>query len=113
MSDEGELGRDKREQELQESRQKRDRDAKMATKWQDLLESYCREQKLEKPVYSIASDRRGGRTAWSAVVNLGGGQGSYNARYWYDGQFITNAKEDAAEVALIALGQVVGEGGKR
>jgi hypothetical protein len=27
------------------------------------------------------------------------------ARYWYDGQFINNAKEDAAEVALMQFAQ--------
>jgi hypothetical protein len=27
------------------------------------------------------------------------------ARYWYDGQFLNNAKEDAAEVALMQFAQ--------
>ncbi|KAK2760186.1 hypothetical protein FQN54_002253 [Arachnomyces sp. PD_36] len=40
----------------------------------------------------------GGRTAWSARVNIQGQL--YSARYWYDGQYVNNAKEDAAEVAL-------------
>jgi len=43
----------------------------------------------------------GGRTAWTSTVTIQ----SHNipARNWYDGQFINNAKEDAAEVALIKL----------
>ena len=28
------------------------------------------------------------------------------ARYWYDGQYVNNAREDAAEVALQQLGQL-------
>ncbi|KAJ5681637.1 uncharacterized protein N7477_001577 [Penicillium maclennaniae] len=43
----------------------------------------------------------GGRTAWSSTVIVQGQ--SFSARYWYDGQYINNAKEDAAEVALGAL----------
>lgn len=40
----------------------------------------------------------GGRTAWSSTVLVQGR--TVAARYWYDGQYINNAKEDAAEVAL-------------
>ena len=43
----------------------------------------------------------GGRTAWSSSVTVQGAQ--FQARYFYDGQYINNAKEDAAEVALNAL----------
>jgi hypothetical protein len=61
----------------------------------------------------------GGRTAWSATVTIQGT--NVAARYWYDGQFINNAKvssfllysgeahltnflqEDAAEVAMMRL----------
>jgi hypothetical protein len=43
----------------------------------------------------------GGRTAWSASVTIQGHK--FAARYWYDGDYIDNAKEDAAEVALIWL----------
>lgn len=43
----------------------------------------------------------GGRTAWSSTVLVQGR--SIAARYWYDGQYINNAKEDAAEVALLQL----------
>jgi len=32
------------------------------------------------------------------------------ARYWYDGQYVHNAKEDAAEVALIHMGVIAGPG---
>jgi len=43
----------------------------------------------------------GGRTAWSATVTIQGQ--NVAARYWYDGQFLNNAKEDAAEVACTKL----------
>ena len=45
----------------------------------------------------------GGRTAWSSTVTVQGQ--NIAARYWYDGQYINNAKEDAAEVALTRLNQ--------
>ncbi|KAJ6161295.1 hypothetical protein N7470_004691 [Penicillium chermesinum] len=45
----------------------------------------------------------GGRTAWSSTVTVQGQ--NIAARYWYDGQYINNAKEDAAEVALKILNQ--------
>jgi hypothetical protein len=43
-------------------------------------------------------DLTGGRTAWSSTVTVQGQ--AIAARYWYDGQYVNNAKEDAAEVAL-------------
>lgn len=43
----------------------------------------------------------GGRTAWSATVTINGQ--NVAARYWYDGQYLNNAKEDAAEVACTKL----------
>ena len=46
----------------------------------------------------------GGRTAWSCVVQVAGQ--NIQARYWYDGQYVNNAKEDAAERALQNLGQI-------
>lgn len=39
----------------------------------------------------------GGRTAWSSRVTIDGH--SMSARYWYDGKYLNNAKEDVAEVA--------------
>ena len=45
--------------------------------------------------------RLGGRTAWSATVTLPSTQQNFQARFWYDGDFVHNAKEDAAEVALL------------
>lgn len=71
--------------------------------WQDQLQEHCRCTKLSPPVFNIVSDRRGGRTAWSSTVTVQGQ--NIAARYWYDGQFINNAKEDAAEVALKLLNQ--------
>jgi hypothetical protein len=41
--------------------------------------------------------RVGGRTAWSSRVTVHGAV--HNARFWYDGKNLNNAKEDAAEVA--------------
>jgi hypothetical protein len=46
----------------------------------------------------------GGRTAWSCRVSVGGQD--LGARYWYDGQYVNNAREDAAEVALQYFGQL-------
>ncbi|KAJ6015667.1 hypothetical protein N7540_010258 [Penicillium herquei] len=93
--------------------------------WQDQLSDHCRRTKLAPPVFNIVSDRRGtypisfrhltadadcpyfgiagGRTAWSSTVTVHGR--NVAARYWYDGQYINNAKEDAAEVALQLLNQ--------
>ncbi|EEA24550.1 hypothetical protein TMatcc_007653 [Talaromyces marneffei ATCC 18224] len=69
--------------------------------WQKMLGDHCSKNGLAAPEFHIVSDRRGGRTAWSATVNVGGG--SFAARYWYDGQYLNNAKEDAAEVAIRKL----------
>lgn len=69
--------------------------------WQKMLEEHCTKHELPAPEFHIVSDRRGGRTAWSATVNLGPRR--WAARYWYDGQYINNAKEDAAEVAIRSL----------
>jgi len=69
-----------------------------ANTWQDKLEEKCREVQVHPPVFQIMSDRRGGRTAWSSTVTVSCQR--YTARFWYDGQFVNNAKEDAAEVAL-------------
>ncbi|KAA6414985.1 MAG: hypothetical protein FRX48_01736 [Lasallia pustulata] len=66
--------------------------------WQEKLQNHCRAAQLHPPVFNIVSDRRGGRTAWSSTVTIN--QTNISARYWYDGQYVNNAKEDAAEVAL-------------
>ncbi|XXG95726.1 hypothetical protein Hte_001996 [Hypoxylon texense] len=58
----------------------------------------CRQNQLQAPHFQIVSDRRGGRTAWSSVVTVYGRR--IDARYWYDGRNIANAREDAAEAAL-------------
>jgi len=70
--------------------------------WQERLQEKCRDAHINPPVFTIVSDRRGGRTAWSSTVIVSGQ--SISARYWYDGQYLNNAKEDAAEVALKVLG---------
>lgn len=44
----------------------------------------------------------GGRTAWSCDVQVL--DKSYRSRFWYDGAYLNNAKEDAAEVALQQMG---------
>lgn len=69
--------------------------------WQEQLLDYCNARQFRPPVFSISSDRRGGRTAWSSAVTVEGQL--VNARFWYDGQNVHNAKEDAAEVALKRL----------
>ncbi|MCJ1267588.1 hypothetical protein MMC22_007473 [Lobaria immixta] len=70
--------------------------------WQDKLQDHCRRSQLQTPIFNIVSDRRGGRTAWSSTVTISGHH-IVQARYWYDGQYVNNAKEDAAEVALQQL----------
>ncbi|KAF4125606.1 hypothetical protein GMORB2_0850 [Geosmithia morbida] len=72
-----------------------------STSWQDRLQDYCRMAELQPPVFQMYSDRRGGRTAWSSRVTVDGH--SLSARYWYDGKYINNAKEDVAEVAYCWL----------
>ncbi|KAL4733443.1 hypothetical protein BDV11DRAFT_83565 [Aspergillus similis] len=69
--------------------------------WRLRLEMYCKKVGFENPVYNTFSDRRGGRTAWSCQVTVN--NQTYVARYWFDGNYIPNAMEDAAEVALKAL----------
>ncbi|KAF2423512.1 hypothetical protein EJ08DRAFT_449117 [Tothia fuscella] len=65
--------------------------------WQERLNQHCADRGIRLPVYQIASDRRGGRTAWSSTVEVEGRL--VPARFWYDGQYVHNAREDAAEVA--------------
>lgn len=98
----------------------------------DAVIAECRKLRLPAPQFNIVSDRRGelcigkplsrrlywnfftivrtltystcvlgGRTAWSATVTIQGQ--NLAARYWYDGQYLNNAKEDAAEVACTKL----------
>ncbi|KAI1078131.1 hypothetical protein F5B20DRAFT_243613 [Whalleya microplaca] len=66
--------------------------------WQDRLAEVCREYNIQAPHFQLVSDRRGGRTAWSSIVTVYGKQ--IEARYWYDGRNLNNAREDAAEAAL-------------
>ncbi|KAK3384270.1 hypothetical protein B0T24DRAFT_674052 [Lasiosphaeria ovina] len=74
---------------------------KSGTPWQDRLDEACREIQIGTPVFQIISDRRGGRTAWSSRVTINGK--TLQARFWYDGKNLNNAKEDAAEMALTYL----------
>ncbi|KAI0543814.1 hypothetical protein F4679DRAFT_80829 [Xylaria curta] len=69
--------------------------------WQDKLEEVCRDYQIQPPDYQLVSDRRGGRTAWSSVVVVYGKR--FEARYWYDGNNLHNAREDAAEAAFTWL----------
>lgn len=78
------------------------------------LTEVCRQAKLCPPVFQLVSDRRGmlahrndatesncgsgGRTAWSSRVIVHGK--TLEARYWYDGKNLNNAREDAAECAI-------------
>jgi len=74
--------------------------------WQKALQDVCNQEGLT-PTYELLSDRRGGRTAWSAKVIIGsremGIAQALSARFWYDGQYAQNAFEDVAEVALNLL----------
>ncbi|CEJ91090.1 Putative Pc13g06420 protein [[Torrubiella] hemipterigena] len=73
--------------------------ATSATKsWQERLEDLCRDAQISPPVFQLLSDRRGGRTAWSSQVTVQGK--THAARFWYDGNNLNNAKEDAAECAI-------------
>lgn len=74
---------------------------KTAKTWQEELGAECRRHRLPEPVFNLVSDRRGGRTAWSATVTVNGH--NVAARYWYDGQYTNNAREDAAEVMLTKI----------
>ncbi|KAK5652757.1 hypothetical protein OQA88_9610 [Cercophora sp. LCS_1] len=71
------------------------------SRWQQTLKSTCQSNYVAEPVYQLVSDRRGGRTAWSATVSVNGKV--HSARFWYDGKNCNNAKEDAAEMALKAI----------
>ena len=80
----------------------------------------CKSLGIRPPNYQECSDRRGefqhiatayakltssgGRTAWSSIVEVNGSK--HQARYWYDGSWVNNAREDAAEVALQRMGVV-------
>lgn len=74
------------------------------TPWQDKLIEYCTRNNLGQPRWQDISDRRGGRTAWSSIVVIQSRQ--IYARYWYDGPYALQAREDAAEEALMALGAI-------
>lgn len=57
---------------------------------------------------TMIGNASGGRTAWSSVVIVNGRR--MEARYWYDGNHLNNAKEDAAEVAVRWLSNNSGQG---
>ncbi|SPO05009.1 uncharacterized protein DNG_07694 [Cephalotrichum gorgonifer] len=77
-----------------------------ASPWQDRLEEACRDNNYPLPHFQYVSDRRGGRTAWSSRITIEGQV--FQARFWYDGKNLNNAKEDAAELALRSLRYVNG-----
>ncbi|KAH7185823.1 uncharacterized protein B0J16DRAFT_142139 [Fusarium flagelliforme] len=66
--------------------------------WQSQLENVCHSHRIQRPIFEMFSDRRGGRTAWSSAVTVHGK--THSSRFWYDGKNINNAKEDAAECAV-------------
>ncbi|ODA82429.1 hypothetical protein RJ55_00936 [Drechmeria coniospora] len=76
------------------------------------LMAVCRHAKVLPPVFHLVSDRRGGRTAWSSRVMVCGEM--MEARFWYDGNNLYNAREDAAEIAvnwLVSAANSVSDGG--
>ncbi|KAK1774500.1 hypothetical protein QBC45DRAFT_397028 [Copromyces sp. CBS 386.78] len=70
----------------------------MSQQWQSKLQNACQKMQMPPPKFHVVSDRRGGRTAWSCRVEVNGQL--IDARFWFDGKNLENAKEDAAEVAL-------------
>ncbi|KAL6711012.1 hypothetical protein ACN47E_006887 [Coniothyrium glycines] len=74
--------------------------------WSGRLLDYCRMRGVADPFYQHVSDRRGGRTAWSSIVSVNGVP--YAARFWYDGNYMESAREDAAEIALKAVSGLAG-----
>ena len=54
----------------------------------------------------MLTEATGGRTAWSSTVTAFGKV--HSARFWYDGKYVDNAREDAAEVALNWLASEAG-----
>ena len=68
----------------------------------DQLDNLCRARRLSPPQYTMLSDRRGGRTAWSCQLILL--SKVILARFWYDGTNSLSAVEDAAQQALQFLG---------
>lgn len=76
----------------------------MATRWQEQLIAYCVRYNRGLPSWQDVSDPRGGRTAWSSYVIVQGRQ--INARFWYDLPYAHQAREDAAEEALMILGAI-------
>ncbi|KAF2111153.1 hypothetical protein BDV96DRAFT_650260 [Lophiotrema nucula] len=71
------------------------------TSWSQRLRVECAVRRYGEPTLQDVSDRRGGRTAWSCIAVIQGTH--YQAKFWYDGQFLAQAREDAAEVAYRAL----------
>ncbi|CEL02388.1 hypothetical protein BJX68DRAFT_219627 [Aspergillus pseudodeflectus] len=69
--------------------------------WRMKLQFYCDKTSVAPPIYNTFSDRRGGRTAWSCSVVVHGT--TFHSRYWFDGEYVENAMEDAAEVAIKVL----------
>ncbi|KAF2681619.1 hypothetical protein K458DRAFT_273429, partial [Lentithecium fluviatile CBS 122367] len=71
--------------------------------WSERLREHCRAHHFKNPAWRAISELRGRRTAWTAVVDLGGQ--SYPARFWYDIVYLEQAMEDASEVAWKVLVQ--------
>lgn len=77
------------------------RPVQLRNKVSNILIEHCAARHLPAPSYNVVSDRRGKRTAWSCTVSVSGQ--NVPAKYWYDGQYVNTAKEDAAEAALQKL----------
>ncbi|KAF2733030.1 hypothetical protein EJ04DRAFT_298764 [Polyplosphaeria fusca] len=65
--------------------------------WRQKLRTLCDRSGWSEPTFQDVSDRRGGRTAWSCVAVVQGTH--YSARFWYDGQYADQSREDASEMA--------------
>ena len=65
------------------------------------LAVFCLQRDIDLPPYSMLTETKGGRPAYSCIVTVKGVQ--FHARNWYTASHQKQAREDAAEVALQTL----------
>ncbi|KAF2752629.1 hypothetical protein EJ05DRAFT_270804 [Pseudovirgaria hyperparasitica] len=66
--------------------------------YQERLTNFCFNWGLPSPRWYRCSEQRGRRTAWSSLVGIG--RFAFSCRFWFDVNYIKNADDDAAELAL-------------
>lgn len=72
--------------------------------YQDQLDAFCVNNGLTLPSIQLLSNRRGGRTAWTAYLDFEGQR--IEAGYWYDRGEVDKAREEVAYGVLQRYGQV-------